>query len=1155
MTFGSFEGGRLWVHDPEMEFKDDVVWRRDRQGRELPGRLEQTFQSPLEFSPHTLHATEPWSGERWCLTAYQVRRCDQVDDDSWTALRRLKFPLPRRMSSRTFGVECESDVNMLMSSTNREPPERREDASEHVHTPQDQQPLSRDSERQVHSVAESQPDHSDGSSDCTKEERGVCQRDCVSVCSIGRRASSAHGGSLEGAVGSVEAQEKLHHFADRLEEVRSDRPSGLVCEQGGGGSQPGPGRTLDAVEETPVHHGTGNVGGRHEGGNETRGGCSHGASFLPGVPNPDDGPDQSTHERRVFWLPSIPSLSRNSPDEVQWKADGTGATRADEDHRVSRQEEERPRDHHGGQGQEQGFPGEEASGTHGAESAGGIFRRILGPDRDSAGRVFRRGFCGREKDLQHEPDGGRDRGGAAHPGAEAQGGGEQVSRDGESEGIHQKLSATEVRHRIEVGQSRRADMKKGTFKRLLGNTRALVAGVFISTVAMLGAAMEAVPLASRLRPDVLEVCEGRAQMSASFSRWGWSTAKPVRVGSDLCDSDARDELARWIDSSKPRLVIMSNCCPRNPPVYPGHRNTSQAERRARKWRERQRGAVEFIHRIFDLQLARGDQAMAELPFGKTWGVESMAKAMTNHPGIRIVLGPKSVATSEVRDTWLISSSHIADEIEGDRERRRKERSACQNARIEEDTRRFVKAICCGYVQYLKQTDPGRIRKMLRSVAARIRRGVHSENSAVTDLRWSEKTVAKALKRWHAVFAQEDGEMESDGDEEMIPDPQEPNPSGDRRSRDAVVEQPAPPIQSVRSGLSSEGVSFEVPPGRRVSDAVKRGLVKAHCNLGHPSVADLQRFLKLGGARQEVVEAAGWMKCMTCAHGRQPATRRVSSIPPCQVTFGDEVQLDCICIHDSDKHPHWFLSVIYRATSYHIVELLRDHSPAELLRGFDRAWMKWAGPPLRATTDLEGGFQGREFWEAVGESGCSLSAIAGTAHWQQGKIERHNRTVKDMIINTIRHTQARGREEMRKLAREVACAKNSLVREHGWSPMALVFGREPRMYGELHHNGNPGSYHPSVGEKHSDVAIRMRYRYHANLEYIRSQARQMLLKTAHHRTRRLPIPKIGQLVFFWRDQGSKKRESQSKWVGPGYIVGLQDKNALGCFWREMLPCRR
>ena len=32
------------------------------------------------------------------------------------------------------------------------------------------------------------------------------------------------------------------------------------------------------------------------------------------------------------------------------------------------------------------------------------------------------------------------------------------------------------------------------------------------------------------------------------------------------------------------------------------------------------------------------------------------------------------------------------------------------------------------------------------------------------------------------------------------------------------------------------------------------------------------------------------------------------------------------------------------------------------------------------------------------------------------------------------------------------------------------------------------------------------------------------------------------MFFWRDQGSKKRSNQSKWVGPGCVVGNQDRNA-------------
>ena len=51
-----------------------------------------------------------------------------------------------------------------------------------------------------------------------------------------------------------------------------------------------------------------------------------------------------------------------------------------------------------------------------------------------------------------------------------------------------------------------------------------------------------------------------------------------------------------------------------------------------------------------------------------------------------------------------------------------------------------------------------------------------------DLRWSEKTVMKALNCWNAVFAQGHGEQERDEDEEMIPVSQEPNPNVARRPR-------------------------------------------------------------------------------------------------------------------------------------------------------------------------------------------------------------------------------------------------------------------------------------------------------------------------------------------------------------------------------------
>ena len=53
---------------------------------------------------------------------------------------------------------------------------------------------------------------------------------------------------------------------------------------------------------------------------------------------------------------------------------------------------------------------------------------------------------------------------------------------------------------------------------------------------------------------------------------------------------------------------------------------------------------------------------------------------------------------------------------------------------------------------------------------------------------------------------------------------------------------------------------------------------------------------------------------------------------------------------------------------------------------------------------------------------------------------------------------------------------------------------------------------------------------------------MLMKTAHQRTRKITNPMVGQLVFFWRGESSRRRENQSRWVGPGFVVGLQGSNA-------------
>ena len=206
VTFGDFQGGQLWIADDDVDQSGkvrDTVWKQDDRGNSLPGRLVDTREKPLVFSPHTPHATCEWQGARWCLSMYCARDIDQVDSDTWTALKRLSFPIKRWVRSRTFGKAEHSSHDAMLSSCHREPPERRDDRHHDDETPQLTDDLSRHSVQGQ--VASSIGGHDD-SDRGAQEERRVCASHCMLVPSSGSRTSSPHGGQTQGTVRCSEAE-------------------------------------------------------------------------------------------------------------------------------------------------------------------------------------------------------------------------------------------------------------------------------------------------------------------------------------------------------------------------------------------------------------------------------------------------------------------------------------------------------------------------------------------------------------------------------------------------------------------------------------------------------------------------------------------------------------------------------------------------------------------------------------------------------------------------------------------------------------------------------------------------------------------------------------------------------------------------------------
>ena len=183
-----------------------------------------------------------------------------------------------------------------------------------------------------------------------------------------------------------------------------------------------------------------------------------------------------------------------------------------------------------------------------------------------------------------------------------------------------------------------------------------------------------------------------------------------------------------------------------------------------------------------------------------------------------------------------------------------------------------------------------------------------------------------------------------------------------------------------------------------------------------------------------------------------------------------------------------------------MRLIDDHTPESCVAHFMNFWVKWAGKPLEVSIDLETGLGSREFALALGEGGISVVPIAGQAHWQHEKIERHGSILKDMLGRVISQLGVHEGDRLGWVADEVTMAKNMLVREHGFSPSQLLFGREPRAFGEIEENGEPVAYHPTVGDRGTRVALRMRMRVEARQAFVTSQSKPMVMQTARNKTR-------------------------------------------------------
>lgn len=691
------------------------------------------------------------------------------------------------------------------------------------------------------------------------------------------------------------------------------------------------------------------------------------------------------------------------------------------------------------------------------------------------------------------------------------------------------LSESEIRDRIARGQKRRKLAKAGTVKRWIGNCRSILSAAcmmpFLTISA--GSCFVSQKLFGDNRPDVVEIFGGAAEVSFQFSRRGWNVLQPLDLvyGFDLRDPKHRDEIRDMLERERPRLAIVEYPCTLWTQLASTNYRSKQEKRRLARRRREDEPFLELCEDVFNIQLAHGDDALAENPLTSLSFKRPPIQRILNHPDVYTGVshgcrfGVKSRQSGLLLKKpvlWISSSVEICDELSkrcpNTKDHKYHDHGECQGGKVAKEsgvyTKEIARAIHKGFVRLMMRKDSSRVVRMLKAVRKRL-----GMSDAEDYLAWKPQKVEEIINKVWAVGS-------SDAVMDEIPE----NPEDDR------------------SAIGQRGVMFAVPEGRKLDSSSKAALRKIHCNLGHPGTKDLQRFLRNAGATQEQVEAVAWIRCAACAKSQRPRTHRTVRLPPHDLQFNDQIMVDCFHVKDVRNKGRWFMSMLDRATMYHQVSYIDDHSPETFVDVFMNRWIRWAGTPEEVSIDLERGFGSQEFASALGEAGVTVVPVAGQAHWQHGKIERHGGILKTMIQKVLHEIDGKKPLEVDWAAQEVTQAKNMLAREHGFSPSQLVFGKEPRAFGEIEANGDICTVHFNAGERHTQLAKRMKYRCAARQAYINAQAQELLSQSARNRTRTWKEPQIGDRCFFYREVRRKGVSGLVKaWHGPATVVGLQGQS--------------
>ncbi len=245
------------------------------------------------------------------------------------------------------------------------------------------------------------------------------------------------------------------------------------------------------------------------------------------------------------------------------------------------------------------------------------------------------------------------------------------------------------------------------------------------------------------------------------------------------------------------------------------------------------------------------------------------------------------------------------------------------------------------------------------------------------------------------------------------------------------EPPPPPAAPAHDYvISGTRVTFPGLTQDRCPRDITQAVARLHCNQGHPSKEDLKRFVSWQGAKPVVFMAIDFMRCEACArHPKLSRARPTTGTIRYLGMFGEKLQGDCFTVVDTANRTRWMLGLICVNTDLHKVGRMVDRDPNTAFQIFCGTWVVPFGAPLEVLLDMDGTFLG-DFKGRLESLGIYVNYCPPDAHWQIGKIERHNAAWRWIWNRTCDAVTAVTDEEEHACVIDYNEAKNNALRRSG-----------------------------------------------------------------------------------------------------------------------------